>query len=424
MSRILLFLFASAFALQGANFYVAPTGLDTNTGTSALPWATLQKAVDTIKPGDVIMVLPGTYAGFRIESSGTSAAAKKIMALTRLTVVVNRPGPRNRHTSNIEVENFSGVVSNWVIEGFDSMGSPRYGFDLRNTSAVTVKNGRARNSVLTGIFTAFSEMVVIENNESLNNGEHGIYHSNSGDYAVIRLNLSHHNYGAGIHMNGDLSMGGDGQISFSLIDSNILWENGRGGGSAINCDGVDDSVFRNNLMFNNHASGISLYAGDGARGSSRNLVHNNTIVMAADGRWAVNIPASTSGRSNPVGNRVFNNILYTPHTFRGSVSVAGTAVSGFASDYNVVVNQFSVDSGGNKVTWAQWKAYGYDTHSLISTPALLFVDAANGNYQLKPGSPAINTGAFLDHDVPQDILGVSRPQFGAFDIGCLEATVR
>ena len=421
MSRILLFLFAVSFALQGANFYVAPTGLDTNPGTYASPWATLQKAVDIIKPGDVIMVLPGTYAGFRIENSGTVAAAKKIRALTPLTVVVNRPGPRNRHSSNIEVENFSAAVSSWIIEGFDSTGSPRYGFDLRNTSGVTVRNGRARNSVLTGIFTAFSEHVLIEYNESNNNGEHGIYHSNSGDYPVIRVNRSHHNRAAGIHMNGDLSMGGDGMISFALVERNTIWENGAGGGSGINCDGVEDSVFRNNLLYSNHASGISLYTGDGARGSSRNLVYNNTIVMPADGRWAVNIPPSAKG--DPVGNRVFNNILYTPHTFRGSVSVAGPAVSGFVSDYNVVVNQFSVDAGKNKVSWAQWKAYGYDTHSLMATPAQLFVDPAVGNYRLKPGSPAINKGAFLDHDVPQDTQGVPRPQLGAFDIGCFESMV-
>ena len=55
-------------------------------------------------------------------------------------------------------------------------------------------------------------------------------------------------------------------------------------GRAINCDGVQDSVFVNNLLYGNHASGISLYRIDG--GSSRRTTAsiNNTIVMAADGQ--------------------------------------------------------------------------------------------------------------------------------------------
>ena len=53
-------------------------------------------------------------------------------------------------------------------------------------------------------------------------------------------------------------------ISFALVERNIIYENGVGGGSGINCDGVSDSIFRNNLLYNNHASGISLYGIDGA----------------------------------------------------------------------------------------------------------------------------------------------------------------
>jgi hypothetical protein len=53
-------------------------------------------------------------------------------------------------------------------------------------------------------------------------------------------------------------------------------------------------------------------------------------------------------------------------------------------------------------------------------PAQLFVDAASNNYQLKPGSPAIDAGTALSA-VPSDILGVKRPQGGGYDIVCYEA---
>ena len=53
--------------------------------------------------------------------------------------------------------------------------------------------------------------------------------------------------------------------------------------------GVVDSVVQNNLMHDNHASGISLFRINGATGSTGNLVVNNTILNATDGRWCVNI---------------------------------------------------------------------------------------------------------------------------------------
>ena len=108
--------------------------------------------------------------------------------------------------------------------------------------------------------------------------------------------------------------GGDGIISHALIENNIIYENGSGGGSGINMDGVTDSVVRNNLLYNNHASGISLYQIDGGSDSHDNRVLNNTIVMAADGRWAINA-------SDTQNNQLFNNILFTYHTWRGSISV-------------------------------------------------------------------------------------------------------
>ena len=60
---------AAAF---GATYYVATTGNDSWPGSEAEPWATLQKAVDTIAAGDTAIVKPGTYAGCRMRSSGSN----------------------------------------------------------------------------------------------------------------------------------------------------------------------------------------------------------------------------------------------------------------------------------------------------------------------------------------------------------------
>jgi hypothetical protein len=220
-------------------------------------------------------------------------------------------------------------------------------------------------------------------------------------------------------MNGDISeQPGNGLVQFATVENNIIWENGTSGGSGINCDGVDSSVFRNNLLYSNHASGISLYAIDGAHGSSYNHVYNNTIVMPAGARWVINIP-DDGPQPPPTGNIVENNILYSPDSFHGSILIANPNAPGFFSDYNVVVSHFSDDGGDTAIGLANWQKLGFDRHSVIATPAKLFVNVSSSNYQLKSGSPAIDAGTGLA-DVPTDILGVTRPQGVAWDIGAYE----
>lgn len=415
-----LFLGLTATA-QAATYYVAPNGNNSNPGSSTQPWATLQFAVDAISPGDVIIVRAGTYAGCRISKAGTANALKTLKADAGARPLLNTLSTANRHQSIIEIENFDGDAGYWIIDGFEITNAPRHGVDIRGASYVTVQNCFAHHNGTNGrgdgIFLGFGPHPTLQNNECSYNTEHGIYHSNSADYLTVRGNRLHHNANSGLHINGDLSQGGDGMISFALIEKNIVHENGAGGGSGINCDGLFDSVIRNNLLYGNRASGISLYAIDAAAGSSRNQVLHNTIIQAANARYCVNIPAS-DGVANPTGNIVKNNILYHPDT-RGSLTTYSTTASGFQSDYNIVVNRFTANDGNTLLTLAQWQALGHDTHSQIVAPSALFVDQAANNYHLKSGAPAINAGTTVS-GVSEDLDGLARPQGSAPDIGCYE----
>jgi hypothetical protein len=413
-----------ASASQAATFYVSTQGSDNNPGSQASPWATLQHAVDSIVPGDTILVTSGTYVGCRIGIPGGPSSPKTLQAAPNAAVLINAPGPANRHNSIIEVENFSTTMTDWVIAGFEIENSPKYAIDVRVTDRITVRGNHVHDSALTGIFTAFSNDILIENNETDHNHEHGIYQSNSSTHPTIRSNNSHDNASAGIHMNGDNSQTPPdgkktGLVQFATVEGNTIWNNGLSGGSGINCDGVDESLISNNLLYNNHASGISLYAIDGAHGSSNNKVYNNTIVMAPNSRFVINIPNDGGGKKPPVGNVIENNILYTPDAGHGSILVAKAGVTGFRSDFNIVVNVFSINNGTSTITLAKWQSHGYDLHSKIATPAQLFIDPANNNYQLKPGSPAIDEGHVLSL-VTNDIVNVTRPQGAGYDIGAYE----
>ena len=215
-------------------------------------------------------------------------------------------------------------------------------------------------------------------------------------------------------MNGDISEGGDGIISGALVEGNTIWDNGVAGGSGINCDGVQSSRFQNNLLYGNHASGISLYQIDAGGPAMNNIVVNNTIIQAVDGRWAINIVDGATG------NFLSNNILFNNHPFRGSISITADSLSGFVSDHNVVMQRLSIDGGDTVLTLAQWQsATSQDAHSVVSTPASLFVDSVNNDYRLRDASPAIDAGSATQAPLT-DIAGFPRPLLAAFDVGAYE----
>ena len=150
---VALVLIVNLFAVVacGATFYVSTSGSDGGSGSSDLPWLTIQHAVDNISPGDVIVVRAGTYAGARIENSGLASAHKTLRADTGASVILNAPGPNNKHTSILEVENFSATVRYWIIDGFEMTNAPRSGVDIRVTEFVTIQNCIVHDSGRTGL---------------------------------------------------------------------------------------------------------------------------------------------------------------------------------------------------------------------------------------------------------------------------------
>jgi hypothetical protein len=405
------FLWAASIASGAAaplrTFYVDPAGNDSAAGSITSPWRTLQKAANTVRAGDLVIVHAGHYAGLYLTTSGT--ATDPITFRADPGAIVDTQNPTTADGINLE-------GASWiVIENFTVTGVPRAGIRSVTNHNVTIRGNTGDMNGRWGILTGFSDDLLIENNTMTRSvAEHGIYVGNSGDRPVIRRNVVWGNNANGIHMNGDLSQGGDGIISGAIVEDNIVHDNGVAGGSGINCDGVQSSIIRNNLLYNNHASGISLYQIDGGQPSRSNQVLNNTIVMAADARWAINIQDASTG------NVVRNNILYNQQSFRGSIAISADSLPGFVSDTNVIMDRFSMDGGDTRITLAAWRsATGQDAHSLIATPTTLFASFAGNDYHLSATSPARDAGGTIAN-VTDDLEGSSRPQGSAFDIGAYE----
>ena len=399
---------ATAIAVA-ADFFVDPLGSDAASGSALAPWRTLQHAADVVGPGTRVTVRPGNFVGFYLETSGTPAAPIEFFA--EPGVLINQPNATTNDGINLE------GASHIIIDGFRVAGMPRagvrsVGFADDFAEFVTVRNVEATNNGVWGIFTGHVDDLLIEDNRTSGSlDEHGIYVSNSGDRPIIQNNTIWGNHGSGIHMNGDLSQGGDGIISGALVSGNIIYDNGLIG-SGINMDGVQNSLIENNLIYDNHSSGISLYQIDAGGPAKNNVVVNNTVHIASDGRWALNV------QDGSTGNKAFNNILISDHATRGAIDVCGDCRPGFVSDYNVVIPKFTSD--GTNYSLAQWRtATGNDTHSLVATAAALFVNPAAGDYHLLPTSPARDAGTATLAPA-FDLDRTPRPIGAKFDVGAYE----
>lgn len=392
-------------------YYVSNSGSNSNNGlTISSAFETLQHAADIVSAGDSVLVVSGNYVGFDIRTSGSVSQPIVFKAMSN-DIIIDTRNPVT--TDGINIENADYIE----IHGFNVINQPRAGIRVVVSDFVKVINNVCTNNEYWGIFTGFADDILIEGNYcSYSQQQHGIYYSNSGDRPTIINNHSFNNNGCGIHMNGDLSMGDDGIISNAIVAGNIIHDNGVGGGSAINMDCVQDSKIYNNLIYNNHATGIAMYQIDGAEGSKNNKIFNNTIIHPSDGRWAILVVNASTGCT------IYNNILINKHSFRGSICLDEDSKSGFVSDYNLVVNRLSDDDGNSNMSLTSWQAMGYDTHSqIVQDENIIFVNPANSDYHLLESSQPTNIGTSLVSSVVNvDLDGITRPQGSGYDIGAYE----
>ena len=395
---------------------VSPAGRDDGgNGSAAAPYREIRQAVAAVRPGDTILIADGDYKGFEVRDLHASSNAPIVLRAAGRNARILPTTDRRDNRDTIYLDG-----CRWItLDGLRAFDGLRAGVRIEGSDHITVRNGVFGNNDRWGIFTGHCDDLLIENNECFGSRkEHGIYVGNSGDRPVIRGNRSHDNRGCGIHLNADLSCGGDGIITGALIENNVVYGNGGGGGAGINMDGVQDSTIRNNLLYGNHASGITSFKIDGAAGPKGQRILNNTIVMASNARYALQF-GQTLGT-----NWVRNNILYDLNPIRGGLAFnEARDVRNVDSGFNVFSTEAPIvatDDWAVRVSLTKWQAKGMESHSLVAALAVLFADPANNDYRLKAASPAIDTGQNLP-EVPRDLTGAARPAGRSTDIGCYES---
>jgi parallel beta-helix repeat protein len=401
-----------------STYYVAPTGNDSNAGTSTAPFLTIQQGANTVQAGDTVVVRAGNYAGF-IMGWNTPTAGTATKPITFEADPNASPGSVVINARNVDT-----AVGIDLEPGCDYI--TLQGFTITNGNGSITKEGikatGSHDSILNntvtgvggqGIFANNAPNAVITGNTvtgtvGTNTIGHGIYITGDTDNAVVANNVIHDNGYIGIHING--SGGTVGVLTGALIKNNLIYNNGQNG---INADGLQTSTIVDNLIYGYQSYGIVLFQGDSLDGSKNNIIVNNTIVGTATGSGA-----ALRIENGATGNTVLNNVLLGKDG--NALRISNDSMPGLVSDYNAVSNSYQSEDTGSTESLAQWQsATGQDKHSFTSTAAALFNNPNSNDYHLKAGSPAIDVGTATDAPAT-DLDGNPRPQGNGYDIGSYE----
>lgn len=383
----LLIAFSMTFtiaAAHAATYYVASNGNDAGAGTSAQPWRTLQKAANSARAGDLVLVANGAYVGMNITADGTASAPITFRANGN-NVLVNSQNASSPDNINIEGGDYV------TIDGFIVEDAPRVGIRAVLATGVKILNNTVRRSGLTGILSGYTPSIEISGNSASGSlDQHGIYVSNStsaADNPIVRNNECFDNNENGLQFNGDCDVGGDGIISGALIENNVVHHNNWKGFSLISVQG---STIRNNLIYEN-----GLLAGAGG-------IHL----------------ADQPGCGKPSNNNiVVNNTIYEPR-------ITGIRMSN-GSTNNTIFNNLVIASSLSRTIFDEGSGNFIDAASNLMLTSLsgLFVAPGSEDYHLTSTSVALNRAALNYHSASapvKDLDGTNRPQGPLPDVGAYE----
>ena len=160
LCSILLLLISPPSLLS--QWYVAPDGSDTNSGTIDQPFATIPKAIGVAVPGDTIYLRGGAYA---IANTITISAVKNGSESQRFALVAY-PGERPLLDFSSSASGRKGIslsASYWHIKGFEVYGAGDNGLEINSgsnniveecsfyenrDSGVQLSNGAANNRII------------------------------------------------------------------------------------------------------------------------------------------------------------------------------------------------------------------------------------------------------------------------------------
>jgi hypothetical protein len=390
-----------------ANVPVAALSLNARTAGEApapveqkvdLTFTTLQDAADASLGGDLVAVMPGSYAGFSIGDKPSAEDGKYIhfKALGNPgEVVIDRPSALDKNWMFLLQATHHIIVQGFNLAGQSQPGQPvqsspnagvfldgDFGRSSKQTHHVVLLGNFSHNHRKWGIHSTDTHTVLVQDNVFAHSGmQHSAYFSDGSDNYVIRRNVFFGSPDSGLQVNVDpvasldetmtnpamrdapqkqptrewamavikLATERFGENNFPdgrgrnmIIEENVINGNGSTGGGALNLAGVQDSLVQNNLIYGNFAHGIAQW--------------NNANPF--DAAAVTPGPRSAAEASNPDvlpffgchGNLIRNNTVLMSKNGRFALQSTNGSY-GTRSRNNVLVNDepFSIDVSSTSI---------------------------------------------------------------------------
>ncbi|WP_246320301.1 sugar-binding protein [Paenibacillus qinlingensis] len=416
------------------NYYVSPTGLDTNDGlTTGSAFKTINKAASATNPGDTVNIMPGTYSPINdandfvlINRSG--AVDVKTGTLHPITYKAYDP---NNKPKLLLPPNVKGV---WDMVQISANYIVLDGIEVEGTNlTLTLAEGEANYESKVAGGSDWSRYALTNTNGVSVSGHHitvrnsDIHHMSGaglgggGDYITFEYNKIHSNSWYSFYATSGISFMHDFDVDNNTTDykiivrnnevydnqTNVKWETTKGysDGNGIIFD-VDEGyngkkLVINNLVYDNGGGGIHAYRSNNVH------VINNTIYKNSRSPYLKypNMDAQSSDNS----------------VFVNNISIAREEEGEYANLNSGWNNLFANNIYGGNVRFL-------GQNDRVIDPKFVSVTGATYDFHLQADSPAIDNGA-RSYAPAFDNDGNVRPYAGIgangrVDIGAFETSYK
>jgi len=412
-----------------ANYYVSPSGNDSNPGTQTQPWQTIQKSANTMITGDTVYVQAGTYNETVAPSnSGTSgniisyiaqgaAKVRKWVINSKDYILLDRfanDGTYN-YGNYIFVVSIIGTSNHVTMQNFnlsmpnDTSCSNQSGFVQTgpDTSYITITGNTLSGSCYYPAVNPMGSHNTYSNNVLTELWTDGFQTGGPFSDSTISGNTIGDFHIIGLHNDCFQVFGDGGDDTTNIIFENNICKNGDQP-FFLTKDIADTTgiTIRNNIFYN--------FAGDGGISIPGTVIYNNVFWRVGFDK-AVAISLSTN-TSLTAGDEIKNNF------FIG----CGDGVQ--TPDYGAGYDRPYTETGSSNNYYAKsptaaipWGTQYFSTPepNYINGGNPVFVNYTNNDFHLQATSPAKDRGTTIS-SFATDKDGITRPQGSAWDIGAYE----
>ena len=385
---VLLVLLAASIA-QGATYYVATTGKDSNPGTLNQPFQSFKKGIGLLQPGDTLYIRGGLYTE-QVDlqtpnKTGTVGNYMTIAGYPGETVTLQYADTSEGSYGPIKARGNRGhiIFENLVLDGTN--GTQKSGWSIRDGNHhFILRKIEIKNFQVSGLYISANDIQVINCTIHDQFSETGL--------------PGHRYYGIYFH---------DGNNG--LIDGNDIYNN-PGGGIQAYPGPISNLVIRNNKIHDNNSTihspiGGIVVAGSGYTVSNVSM-YNNLFYNNGSSPLSGSSPGIRIDGANTTETKVWNNTVYQNKGYGVSINQAKKTVV-----------QNNIVFGNTKGEIVDFGAETAVSHNLTTDPK--FIKAEAYDFRLQAHSHAIDEGLDL-RQVVTDFRNISRPRGKTHDIGAYE----